>query len=46
MYNNSIDFHYAIYIPQNSEIIIFPCLNGFHDYRQASLNGLLKFFPK
>ena len=30
MYNNSIDFHYNIYIPPNSEIIIFPSLKGYH----------------
>ena len=46
MYDNSIDFHYNIYIPQNSETIIFPCLKGFPYYRHASLKGELKFFKK
>ena len=38
MYNNLIDFHYNIYIPQNSETIIFSCLKGFRYYLHASLN--------
>ena len=38
MYNNSIDFHSNIYIPQNSEKIIFPCLKGFRYYLHALLN--------
>ena len=42
MYNNSIDFHYNINIPQYSEAIcIFPCLKGFCDYLHASLNRWL-----